>query len=34
VAIVLEFLRERIGKSRKSPHLHPHREILTFGKRR
>jgi hypothetical protein len=30
-AIVLEFLRERIGKPRKSGHVHPHREVTALN---
>jgi hypothetical protein len=31
VAVIVEFLRERICESRKTTHLHPHREIVPLG---
>ena len=31
VHVVLEFLGKRIGEPGEAAHLHPHREVLTFG---
>ena len=30
VPMILKFLRECVGESRESAHLHPHREVLSF----
>lgn len=32
VNVTLELFREAVGQPREAAHVHPHREVLTFGK--